>query len=417
VTLRYGRDGLDAEFPDSPLRAVYCVNQIPPIENPADAYERALERPMSVPPLSDLAKGRKSAVVVICDHTRPMHYSLLLPAILRRLEMAGVARERTNILLATGGHRAASPAEIQEMLGVEMPARYEVISHDSRTLAGHTDLGVTNEGVPVYIDKHYIESDLKIIIGLVEPHLMAGFSGGRKMVCPGVAAIETIRALHGPALLEHPNATPGVLEGNPVHLSATEAARRAGCDFAVNVTQDDQRRVTGLFAGDLEATFEAAAARVGKSGVKVTEPTDVVVTTGAGYPLDATFYQAIKGLVAVMPAVKEGGSILLAAALSEGLGSPSFCRIYGEVRDLSDFRERIVKSGHIWDDQWQVEEQAKAARKAAVLGHSDLPADTLRKAFVTYVESVESGVAHALSNYGPTATLAVVPDGPFTLLS
>ncbi|MEX0715182.1 MAG: nickel-dependent lactate racemase, partial [Planctomycetaceae bacterium] len=256
-----------------------------------------------------------------------------------------------------------------------------------------------------------------IATGLIEPHLMAGYSGGRKLICPGIAALETVKVWHGPRFLEHPRADCGLLEGNPVHEENTRIARMAGCDFIVNVTLDRARRVTSIVAGDMERAFLEGVAfceRVVRA--EVAEPCDVVVTSSAGYPLDTTFYQSIKGLTGVLPIVKQGGTIILAAGLTEGIGSPEFRRLFEEHASLDAFMERILGKDYFVLDQWQLEELAKVRRKARVKYVSDgLPAETLSKLFVEPAESVEAAIAEALEEHGPEARIAVVPKGPYVL--
>ena len=221
-------------------------------------------------------------------------------------------------------------------------------------------------------------ADLKITTGLIEPHFMAGFSGGRKLICPGLAGLETVRVWHGPDFLEHPNARNGCLEGNPVHEENTAIARMAGCDFIVNVVIDAQRRILRVVAGDMEAALlEGVAFAREPVTATLPEPADIVVTTSAGYPLDTTFYQCVKGMVTALPIVKPGGTIILAASLSEGIGSPEFRRVFDENPTLDGFMERILNKSYFVMDQWQVEELAKAKRQAKVKVVSDgLPPET-----------------------------------------
>jgi nickel-dependent lactate racemase len=246
---------------------------------------------------------------------------------------------------------------------------------------------------------------------------MAGFSGGRKLICPGIAALETVKVWHGPSFLEHPNADCGILEGNPVHEENTWIARHTGCDFIVNVVIDAQRRPLHFVAGDMEAAF-LDGVRFCRSVVvdKVPEPVDIVVTSCAGYPLDTTFYQAVKGLTGALPIVKQGGTIIMAASLSEGIGSPQFQQLFRENSSLEVFVERILGRDYFVMDQWQLEELAKVCRKAKVKIVSDgLPAATLDKLFVTSAESVERALQESLAEYGRGAKIAVIPKGPYVL--
>jgi nickel-dependent lactate racemase len=262
-----------------------------------------------------------------------------------------------------------------------------------------------------------VNADLKIATGLIEPHLMAGYSGGRKLICPGVAALETVKRWHGPELLEHPKADCGILDGNPVHDENTQIARMAGCDFIVNVTLDSERRVTSVVAGDMEKAF-LEGVRFMESVCKavVTEAVDIVVTSSAGYPLDTTFYQAVKGLTGCLPIVKQGGTIILAASLSEGLGSAEFQSLFRENPSLEIFMERILGKEYFVLDQWQLEELAKVRRKARVKIVSDgIPTNILSKCFVETAPTVEQALSDSLAEYGPSAQVAVIPKGPYVL--
>ncbi|MEX0704487.1 MAG: nickel-dependent lactate racemase [Planctomycetales bacterium] len=417
ITLDYARGGLDVEIPDRNLVGPLEIQAVEPLADPAAALAEKLARPTASPPLAELARGKRTACVLICDITRPVPNELLLDGILRTLEAAGVPRAGILILIATGLHRPNLGDELVELVGERIAGEYRVENHDGRDLAAHTFLGDSPRGVPAWIDSRYCDAELKIATGLIEPHLMAGYSGGRKLICPGIAALETVKVWHGPQFLEHPRADCGLLDGNPVHEENTRIARMAGCDFIVNVTLDRARRITSIVAGDMERAFLEGARfceRVVKA--EVAEPCDVVVTSSAGYPLDTTFYQSIKGLTGVLPIVKHGGTIILAAGLTEGIGSPEFCRLFEEHASLDAFMERILGRDYFVLDQWQLEELAKVRRKARVRYVSDgLPAETLEKLFVEPAASVEAAIAEALAEHGPDARIAVVPKGPYVL--
>ncbi len=417
VRLEYGRDGLDVELPDARVVRSLAYKDAPPLADPAGEVERLLREPLGSPPLSELARGRRDACIAICDITRPVPNELILRPVLRTLEEAGIPRERITILIATGLHRESKPHEIVEMVGEEIAAHYTIADHRGQELDEHTYLGESPRGVPIWIDSRYVHADLKITVGLIEPHLMAGFSGGRKLICPGLAGLETVKVWHGPAFIEHPNADCGILEGNPVHEENTWIARRAGCDFIVNVVIDSQRRPLKFVAGDMEQAFHAGVEFVRDVVIDtVREPVDVVVTSAAGYPLDTTFYQSIKGMTGALPIVKPGGTIIVAASLTEGIGSREFQQLFSEHATLEAFVERILDDDYFVLDQWQLEELAKVRRKARVKMVSDgLPAETLNGLFVESVPSVEQAVADSLAEYGPSATIAVIPKGPYVL--
>ncbi|HKD35858.1 MAG TPA: nickel-dependent lactate racemase, partial [Pirellulales bacterium] len=253
--LEYGRTGLDIDLPADRVVRKLAYKDASPLANPAGDLRRLLDRPNGTPPLAELARGRKSACVVICDITRPVPNRLILEPVLEILETAGIARSAITILVATGLHRPNLGDELVELVGREIVENYRIENHHGTILSEHVFLGDSPRGVPIWIDRRYIEADLKITTGLIEPHLMAGFSGGRKLVCPGLAALETVKIWHGPDFLEHPNADCGILEGNPVHEENTWIARRAGCDFIVNVVIDTERSPLKWVAGDMEAAF------------------------------------------------------------------------------------------------------------------------------------------------------------------
>jgi nickel-dependent lactate racemase len=417
VKLEYGKKGLYADLPDERIVRTLRYKDAPPLANPEAALREVLEHPRGTPPLAELARGRRDACVVICDITRPVPNELILRPLLATLEAAGIPRERITILVATGLHRPNEGEELVEMVGRWIVEHYRIENHHGTVLEEHTFLGHSPRGVPIWIDSRYVQADLKITTGLIEPHLMAGFSGGRKLICPGLAALETVKVWHGPDFLEHPKADCGILEGNPVHEENTWIGRHVGCDFIVNVVIDAERRPLKFVAGDMVEAFEEGVAFV-REVVRdtVSEPVDIVVTSCAGYPLDTTFYQAVKGMTGALPIVKQGGTIILCASLSEGIGSAPFQRLFDENPSLEVFVERILGKQYFVMDQWQLEELAKVRRKAKVKVVSDgLPPQTLTRLFVEPAPSVEEAVAASLAEYGPQAKIAVIPKGPYVL--
>jgi nickel-dependent lactate racemase len=417
IVLDYGRTGLEVDLPDDRVVGPLAIRPAPPLPDPEAAIAGALARPIGAPPLAEVARGHGNACVLVCDITRPVPNRLILPSLLRTLEAQGLRREDILILVATGLHRPNEGAELDELVGPEVACRYRVENHHGKVREEHDFLGVTPAGVPVWLDARYVRADLKITTGLIEPHLMAGYSGGRKVICPGIAGLETVKVWHGPRFLEHPRADCGLLEGNPVHEECTRIARLAGCDFIVNVCLDGQRRLTWVGAGDMvEAWREGVRFVEGVVRVPVPAALDVVVTSAAGYPLDTTWYQAIKGLTGALPVVKQGGTIVLAASLSEGVGSPEFRRVLEENPDLRAFKQRILGTDYFVMDQWQVEELAKVVGhcRVKVVSHG-LPADELRRCHAEPAPTVERAVADCLAEYGPGARVGVIPKGPYVL--
>jgi lactate racemase len=417
ITLDYGKTGLAVTLPAERLVAPpLAIRPAPPMADPSAALEAALASPVGTKPLSELARGKKTACVVVCDITRPVPNALLLPPILRTLEAAGVPRAGITVLVATGLHRPNEGAELVELVGAFVANHYRCENHHGKATDEHEFLGTTPNGVPAWIDRRYTRAELKITTGLIEPHLMAGYSGGRKVICPGIAGLETVSAWHSPRFLEHPKADCGSVDGNPVHEENTRIALMAGCDFIVNVTIDGKRAVTGLWAGDMVKAWEAGVTFC-RDVVRaaVPHPVDVVVTSCAGYPLDTTWYQAVKGLTGALPIVRAGGTIVLAASLTEGLGSPEF-RAHLDRYAATGGYDEPATNPTCEMDEWQLLMLKKVLRHCRVkVVSGGLPADVLRKCRVEPAASVEQAVSESLAEYGPRATLAVIPKGPYVL--
>ncbi|MBN2007848.1 nickel-dependent lactate racemase [candidate division KSB1 bacterium] len=417
LRMDYGRSGLQIDVPENNLECILSMQICDVIDDFASVLTSMLKEPIGTKPLAELAKGKTTACVVICDITRPVPNRVLLPPILTTLENNGIARENITILIATGIHRPNEGNELIHLVGEQIAHNYRIVNHFAQKYETHTYLGKTSRDTDVWINSEYINADLKITTGFIEPHLMAGFSGGRKLVVPGIASLKTVKVMHSPRILEHPNAREGQIEGNPFHEEALEIAKMAGVDFIVNVALDEKHRIIGIFAGDLEQAHAAGVDFVRSNvGDTVPSPVDIVVTSSAGYPLDATFYQAIKGLTAALPIVKVGGTIILVAECKEGLGSAEFTQLVRNVKDMDTFMHDIYRDDYFIVDQWQFEELAKVLRKANVMLFSKgISNDDKKYMPITSIKSVEDGLLQALVKHGSNATIAVIPKGPYIL--
>lgn len=415
ITLDYGREGLEVHVPDWNLEAVLGLQPTSPHYWPERGVREALMRPIGCAPLAAKARGAGSACVVISDITRPVPNRAILSQLLPVLELGGVAREHITLLVATGTHRACTREELVQMVGPDIVRDYRIVNHDARDRDSHRFLGDTPRGVPIWVDHRFLDADLRISVALIEPHFMAGFSGGRKSICPGICGMETVKVWHGPHFIGHERADSGVLEGNPVHEDASYIASLAGLHFICDVTLDEQRRVVGIFAGDMEAAWMRGVQTVRKTAeAPIAAPVDIVVTTCAGHPLDLTFYQAVKGMVAALPILKENGTILIAARCEEGIGSEEFRDILLAETDLGAFVEKTRQPGFFIPDQWEVHELYKAVSRAEVMVYTEgIPSDALEQCFVTPIPSVEEGIRRALERHGSNARIAVIPKGPY----
>ena len=417
VKMSYGKSGLEVDVPDNNLMGILRMNKIEPLEDPSAAVRKALDSPIASDPLAHLAQSRKSACVVISDITRPVPNKIILPPILDVLEKNGIHKDNIVLLVATGIHRPNKGEELDEMLGADIARNYRIVNHISENQETHEYLGTTFSGVPVYVDKTYLKADLKILTGLIEPHLMAGYSGGRKSICPGLCSVETMKIMHGPHILEDERAATGVIEGNPFHKNALEIAQMAGADFIFNVDMNEEREIVGVFAGDLEKAHEEGVKHVEQMvKVEVDEPADIVLVSNAGYPLDTTFYQAVKGMFTAMYVVKKGGSIILVSECRDGIGGPEFTELVLNTRDISNFVEKLYDPNFFVVDQWMLEEMARVVRKAKIYCYCDGVEDSvLRQLSVEPISSVEQGIRLALERQGMGAKLLAIPEGPYVM--
>lgn len=419
IPLRYGKIGLIANLPDENVARVLGLNDCPTLPNPHDALQAALAKPAGTEPLRELACSAKNACIVISDLTRPVPNDLILPAILDELAVGGIPAKQVTVLIATGLHRENTPVEyIQMGLAEAIKRGAKIENHQARDEASHVICGTTSLGIEARVDRRYVEADLKILTGLVEPHLMAGYSGGRKAICPGICDASTVMQWHSPQMLEPATACAGNLRGNAVHQQALEVARLAGgADFIVNVTLNEQRQVTGIFTGDLELAHRQAMVQAERQcKVVVDEPVDIVVTTAAGWPLDLTFYQGVKGMIGALPIVKPGGTIIIAQENSEGIGGPEYTEMMLGINEPHDFMQRALCEKTCAIDLWQFHEQEKVLRCCEVLNYSTgLDFETQKKLFVTPLESIEQGISLAIEKHGKTAKIVVIPEGPYVL--
>ena len=418
VDLAYGKEGLTVELPDKNVVKVLAMKEVPAVGDPTKLLKEKLARPTGSFPLSELARGRKTAAIAVSDITRPVPNTVLLPPILSVLEESGIERDDITIIIATGNHRPAPDEEIIELLGDEVARKYRVVNHHSRRLDEHTFLGHTPlYKTPIYVDTRFLDADLKILTGLIEPHFMAGYSGGRKLVTPGLAAFETVKVLHGPEIMDHQKAVEGVIEGNPLHEEILYIARRVGVDFIANVTMDEKQIITGIFCGDLEKAFVEGIKLAGEQTTDtISSPVDCVITTSAGYPLDLTYYQAVKGISTAAPIVKKGGIIIIAARCAEGIGGPEFTDLVIGTESLDDFMRVIHEPDFYVLDQWELQKFCHARRKAEVWIFSEgIEKETFKRLFVHPISSIEEGVRDVLARCGEDATIAVIPKGPYVI--
>jgi len=419
IELDYGSDRLKVDISKKNLLNIITGKSIEPVLNPEKALLRSIRNPFGRLPISEEIKGKKSFCIVISDITRAAPSKLILETILGELSDCGVKEDFITILIATGLHRPNVGRELESLVGKEIADRYHIVNHNARDRNSCEHIGSTKRGTPVIINKDFINADFKILTGLIEPHFMAGFSGGRKAVCPGISYMDMFKHFHGPEILESEKASAGILDGNPFHEESTEIAKMAGADFIVNVTINKDKEVTGVFSGDLKEAFCAGAKFcMDSSCYLIKEEAEIVITTGGGHPLDATLYQTVKGMVGAMPAVKQGGMIVVAAECSEEIGSKEFVEIIEQEKDLDGFMKKITGKNYFKIDQWEFEELIKARKKAEIYLYSGcllasaykIPSSTLK-----LVKTVDEAIEIGLRKFGKNATISVIPEGPYTI--
>ena len=413
VELAYGRHGTAVEVPDH--AEVILPVDAPALPDETWAVRDALARPVAGPPLRDLVGGGFSGrvAVVFPDLTRPMPTRTVLPPLLEELARAGVPDGRIVLLCATGTHRRATAAEMRDLVGSEVVARYRIVDHDADG-DDHVEVGKV-DGVGVRLQRDYVEADVRIVTGFVEPHFFAGFSGGPKAVCPGLASTETILEAHHPRRIADPRATFCTRHGNPVHDFVRAATALAPPLLSVDVAINRDRRVTSVFVGPLPAAHDAACAHVAAAAVReVGAPFDLVVSTNGGHPLDRNLYQAVKGMAAADRILREGGTVVMAAACEDGVpAGGAFARLLAEARAPSDL---VGARAGPELDRWQAQVLGRVLGRAEVLLHSDgLDEQDVRAAQLVPVNDLNAAVGDALGRLGPSPRVAVLPEGPLTV--
>ena len=419
TSLLFGRQELRLDLPDT--LQIHEINKypMPLLEDVDGSIRRALLEPIGSPPLPQLAKGKKTACILICDITRPVPNGLLLPPLLDMLLDQGIDKEDILILVATGLHRPNEGEELRELIGNDEIFRsFRIENHFARDREAHIDLGMTSQGIPIGIDRRFYDADLRIVTGLVEPHFMAGYSGGRKVVAPGVAYQDTILKFHTSHILEHPRAVSCVMDGNPLHEAQIEIIRKIGDIFALNVAIDDKRRLGKVTFGAIEESHLAAVAFMKKyAEVDIARKFKTIVTSAGGYPLDKTYYQTVKGMVGPMDILEPGGTIIIASECSEGMGSPEFAAAQQMLcqHGQKEFMNILDGRSEALIDEWQTEMLLKPLRHFSIeLFTTNLNPDQLAQTYVGEVDSLERAILASVSRHGDN-DVAVIPEGPYVI--
>jgi nickel-dependent lactate racemase len=412
----FGKGGIEVSVPDGFDCHEVRSRKAVAVADEAAAVDEALDHPIGCEPLMDLASGRKTAAISVCDITRPAPNRITLPPLLARLHKAGIPHDSIIILIATGLHRAATREEVDIIVGPEIAAEYRVVSHNARALEEHRYAGETRRGTPVYVDERFVSADLHITLGFIEQHLMLGFSGGRKLIVPGLAAQETIKVIHSPRFIREPLATEGSITGNPLHEELLECARMVRHDFIVDVALTQERTIAGVFAGNPVKAHAAGVEFVEKACLEeVDELADVVITSSAGFPLDLTFYQSAKGITAAAHIAKPGGRILIIAECAEGMGSEEYARMVKNMKGgYAEYLDQ-VRDLPVEVDRWQLEKLSLAGVQNELYYYTPgVTAEQLGPLAGRWYDGLARAVEAVLSGVPAGARVALVPEGPYT---
>jgi lactate racemase len=414
VHLQYGRDGLDVDIPHDNLTVV-APRYVPGLPDERAAFRGAIASPIASPPLVEIVGREDRVAIVIPDITRPLPSNRLLPWLLEAI--SHVPDNRIVIVNGTGSHRANTAQELSAMVGADVFARYGVVNHDSHDPSTLTNVGIGQDGQPVLLNRDYVDADRRIVLGFIEPHFMAGFSGGAKAVFPGVADISAIMRYHDARMIGDPKTTWGLVEGNPTQARIRHDGTLVPIDFCINVTLNRDRQITRFFCGNVFAahdegcTFSRQTAMVG-----CPKPFDIVVTTNSGYPLDQNLYQAVKGMSAAAQVVAPQGYIATAARCNDGFPSHGNFRTLLMQHDSPEaLLDTILAPGFLLYDQWEAQMLANIQRKARIGLLSELPDEDVCRAHLEPIHDIAAVVTREIARRGPDAAIAVLPEGPMTI--
>jgi nickel-dependent lactate racemase len=414
VNLAYGPGQLTVELPED-RTTIIEPSHTAGLADEREAVLAALDKPIGARPLREWIEPDDQVCILFTDITRATPNERLIPWLLGYLK--DMPREQITLLNQLGTHRPNTTIELERMLTPAVVQNYHVVNHEPENPEALVQLGTTRDGTPAWINKLLVEADVRIVTGFIEPHFFAGFSGGIKGIVPGVAGLQTVMSNHGAKNIGDPRSAFGVTLGNPLWEDLRDMALRVGESFLLNVSLNERREITGVFAGDIIAAHKVGCEFVRKSAMqKFDAPFDVVLTTNSGYPLDQNLYQGVKGMSAGARVVKKGGTLILAAECREGVpaGSP-LDKLLRSASSTEEILTLLNTPGFVRPEQWQAHIQALIQRRAKVLVHSSLPDDVIHAAHLTPCHDIGATVRELVRANGNGARIAVLPQGPLTI--
>jgi nickel-dependent lactate racemase len=414
----YGKNGLVIK-----LRPKWNVDILPakkqePIKDPIKIIRKMIKNPIGVSPLKEILNKKdklRKICIIVSDATRPVPSYIILEALIQELNEYGISDDQILILIATGLHRRSREEELDRIIGKELKKRINSIDHIATDNDSLVFIGNTSHGCPIYLNKHYYQSDLKILTGYVEPHFFFGFAGGRKSIVPGIAGEKTILENHSAENIASPYSRFGIYDKNPMAKISTEAAKMAGVDFIVNVCIDNDHNITQIAAGDLEKVHDRLVEYQLKYIFKeIQVPYDIVVCGNGGYPLDLNLYQAVKSMAIGEMAVKEGGTIISVNECSDGIGigQEEFKELLFSGMNPKEIYKKILEKEIIVPDQWEIQVLTRVMMKAEIYIISKLKKDQIGNIGLKYANSIETALEDSLRKHGSKARILILPNGP-----
>lgn len=416
IHVAYGKAGLEFELPDGLAVEIVEPKYVPGLHDEPESLRAALRNPIGSAPLRDLVRSSDTVGIIFSDITRATPYPVILPVLLSELDH--VPDGKIQLFNATGTHRKNTEHELRNMLGEGIVGRFEIIQNEALDEESHVHVGTTSSGNAIRIHRRFLECDVRIPTGFIEPHLLAGYSGGGKAIMPGIAAMDSIMNNHSALNIDHPNAIWGVRKDNPVLDEIVEAADMVGVSFLLNVTLNREKQITGVFAGDFHEAHEAGCDFVHEHAmVPVAQPFDVVVTGNSGYPLDLNLYQSVKGMSAASLIVKEGGTIVMAADCWDGIPDDGeFGKLLKQAEGPKELLELVRAPGFHRPEMWQAQLHAKIILKSNVLFYSyNLTDAQIEDAYMKPCQDISTTVCELAEKKGGRARICVMPEGPQTI--
>jgi len=382
-----------------------------------EEVKRSLRNPIEIERLKKIASSKKNILIILSDYTRAAPNDRMIPPLLEELESAGCKAENITALVANGLHKPLPRSELEEFYG-EVSNLVELVNHDAEDDEQLVYLGRTSFGTKLWVNKLVVDYDLVIATGLIEPHLFAGYSGGRKSILPGVAGRESICQNHGFKMISHPKARSSIIEGNPIHEDMVEAAKTAGLDYILNVIVSRNGRVSRAVAGDpYKAHIAGVKLLEGKVKVKVPSGADIIITSNGGYPLDRDLYQAVKGISTGEAIVKRGGVIIILSECIDGIGRghEEFYKLMAESESPEEVLERIKRNEPI-KDQWEAHILARTLKVAnVVVVTKNIKHSLLEDMHLIPASSVEEALDISFRLVGAESKITAIPDGPYVV--